>query len=274
MAYGSRSNFFTGDPQEASASLAQETANAEATRSWLKANAIRLNTVEAGNGFADMQPLKKIIGDARIVALGEATHGSREFFQLKHRMLEFLATEEGFTIFSIEANMPEAYRLNDYVLNGNGDPAKLIAGMYFWTWNTQEVLDMVLWMREFNKSGKGRVQFTGFDMQTPNVAADIVRDFVDKNDPDYADALRKASDVARAAPQRLFRFRPQQANASAIAAISRQKTLAEAGPDSGGVWTATRAYLLLTTCKTAARREPWTGSDMKSIFQLQPARRI
>jgi TonB family protein len=167
---------------------------------WISEHAVRLQTPEAGNGFADMQPLKKMIGNARIVSLGEATHGTREFFQLKHRMLEFLASEMGFTIFSIEANMPEAYRLNDYVLNGNGDPAKLIKGMYFWTWDTQEVLDMVLWMREFNKSGKGRVQFTGFDMQTPNVAADIVRDFVDKNDPEYADALRKASDVAKAAP--------------------------------------------------------------------------
>ena len=164
--------------EEASARLARENANARATRSWLAANAIRLNTVEAGHGFVDMQPLKKIIGDARIVSLGEATHGSREFFQLKHRMLEFLATEKGFTIFSIEANMPEAYRLNDYVLNGTGDPATLIKGMYFWTWTTEEVLDMVLWMREFNKSGKGRVQFTGFDMQTPDVAAGIVRDFV------------------------------------------------------------------------------------------------
>jgi TonB family protein len=166
---------------------------------WIRANAVRLQTPEAGHGFADMQPLKKMIGNARIVSLGEATHGTREFFQLKHRMLEFLATEMGFTIFSIEANMPEAYRLNDYVLNGNGDPAKLIKRMYFWTWDTQEVLDMVMWMREFNKSGKGRVQFTGFDMQTPNVAADIVRDFVDKNDTEYADALRKASDMAKAA---------------------------------------------------------------------------
>jgi erythromycin esterase-like protein len=59
-------------------------------------------------------------------------HGSREFFQLKHRMLEFLATQMGFTIFSIEANMPEAYKLNDYILRGEGDPAKLIKGMYFW----------------------------------------------------------------------------------------------------------------------------------------------
>src|SRR4051794_4032483 len=74
--------------------------------SWIRANAVPLKTVEARHGFDDMQPLRRIIGDARIVSLGEATHGSREFFQLKHRMLEFLATEMGFTIFSIEANMP------------------------------------------------------------------------------------------------------------------------------------------------------------------------
>jgi erythromycin esterase-like protein len=171
-------------------------ADDQAVIEWMRANAVRITTAEAGHGFADMQPLKKIVGDARIVALGEATHGTREFFQLKHRMLEFLATEMGFTIFSIEANMPEAYRLNDYVLNGAGDPKQLLKGMYFWTWDTEEVLSMILWMREFNKSGKGRVEFTGFDMQTPTVALEIVRDFVSKNDPDYAATLRLASDQA------------------------------------------------------------------------------
>ena len=108
---------------------------------WVRSHAIRLTTAEAGHGFADLQPLERVVGDARIVSLGEATHGSREFFQLKHRMLEFLATQMGFSIFSIEANMPEAYRLNDYVLNGTGDPAQLLRGMYFWTWDTEEVLD-------------------------------------------------------------------------------------------------------------------------------------
>lgn len=183
---------------ESSIRLAHETAEA-AVKSWLGTNAIRLNTVESGHGFADMQPLKGIIGNARIVSLGEATHGTREFFQLKHRMLEFLATQMGFTIFSIEANLPEAYRLNDFVLNGKGDPAKLIRGMYFWTWDTQEVLDMVLWMREFNKSGKGRVQFTGFDMMTPNVAAGIVSDFVASSDPDYTASVSQASDQTNSA---------------------------------------------------------------------------
>jgi erythromycin esterase len=101
------------------------------TSEWIRANAIRLSTPEAGHGFADLQPLKSVIGNARIVSLGEATHGTREFVQLKHRMLEFLATEMGFTMFSIEANMPAAYRLNDYVLHGTGDPAELLRGMYF-----------------------------------------------------------------------------------------------------------------------------------------------
>jgi erythromycin esterase len=98
-----------------------------------------------------------------------------------------------FTVFSIEANMPEAYRLNEFVLTGHGDPKELLKGMYFWTWNTEEVLDMILWMREFNQSGKGHIEFTGFDMQTPTMAAQNVRDFVMVND--YPDAV---SEVDRA----------------------------------------------------------------------------
>ena len=152
---------------------------------WVKEHAVVFNTAEAGSGFDDLKPLKELIGTARIVAVGEGTHGTREFFQMKHRLVEFLASEMGFTIFSIEANMPEAYRVNDFVLTGEGDPKKLISGMYFWTWNTQEVLDMVMWMREFNKSGKGQIQFTGFDMQTPDVAAQIVLDYLKKVEPEY-----------------------------------------------------------------------------------------
>src|SRR5580704_6644017 len=170
-------------------------ASAQQPVDWIRKNAIPLQTVEAGNGFNDMQPLKKVVGDARIVALGEATHGTREFFQLKHRMIEFLATRMGFTIFSIEANMPEAYRLNDYVLNGKGDPAELLKGMYFWTWDTKEVLEMIRWMREFNQSGKGRIEFTGFDMQTPAVAAQIVSNFASKNDPDHLSLIQQAVPV-------------------------------------------------------------------------------
>ena len=166
---------------------------------WLKEHVVAVKTAEAGSGFEDLMPLKEMIGDARIVALGEATHGTREFFQMKHRLIEFLASEMGFTIFSIEANMPEAYRVNDFVLRGEGDPKELLAGMYFWTWNTQEVLDLILWMRELNKSGGGELQFTGFDMQTPNVAMQIVQDFVAKVEPGYSATVAKTYTAAKTA---------------------------------------------------------------------------
>jgi erythromycin esterase-like protein len=69
--------------------------------------------------------------------------------------------------------------------------------MYFWTWDTEEVLDMILWMRAFNASGRGRVQFTGFDMQTPIVAMEIVRAFVARYDPPSVTAIVRAnSEVA------------------------------------------------------------------------------
>lgn len=154
--------------------------------SWLRKQAIPFATVEAGNGFDDLQRLKKVIGDARVVSLGEQTHGTREFFQMKHRLVEFLASEMGFTLFAIEANMPEAYQVDRYVLTGQGDPRELLKGMYFWTWNTQEVLDMILWMRDFNQSGRGRIQFLGFDMQATRVAAIVVRDFLAKVDSGYS----------------------------------------------------------------------------------------
>jgi erythromycin esterase len=84
---------------------------------WLKTHAIPIEHVEAGTGFADLQRLKTAIGDARIVALGEATHGTREINQLRYRLTEFLASESGFTVVALET-MVEADHVNEYVLHG------------------------------------------------------------------------------------------------------------------------------------------------------------
>jgi erythromycin esterase len=151
--------------------------------SWLNKNVIPVKYVKAENGLDDLKPLNDLIGDARIVSLGECTHGSSEVFSMKHRMLEYLVKEKGFTIFSIEANMPEAYALNEYIIDGKGDPKKLLSGMYFWTWYTQEVLDMIEWMKKYNETAANKIRFTGFDMQTPNVAIKIVRDYLSLHKP-------------------------------------------------------------------------------------------
>lgn len=194
---------------------------------WIHAHAVPFDRAEPGQGWDDLMPLKEIVGDARIVALGEGTHGTREFFQMKHRITEFLANEMGFTVFAIEANMPEARQVNRYVLTGEGDPKKALAGMYFWTWNTQEVLDMIEWMRAFNASGQGRIAFWGFDMQTPDVAMDSVRSFVDRRDPTYAETLAQAYEkvdeilqarrnAGNAAAMRPFNLEPSRAAAQQV----------------------------------------------------------
>ncbi|MBK6380306.1 MAG: erythromycin esterase family protein [Chitinophagaceae bacterium] len=156
--------------------LAQTESNSAA--SWLNKNCIPIKYVKAENGFDDLNPLKDLIGDARIVSLGECTHGSSEVFSMKHRMLEYLVKEKGFTIFSIEANMPEAYALNEYIIDGKGDPRKLMAGMYFWTWYTQEVLDMIEWMKKYNETATKKIMFTGFDMQFSDVSIKILRKYL------------------------------------------------------------------------------------------------
>ncbi|HWM86747.1 MAG TPA: erythromycin esterase family protein, partial [Kofleriaceae bacterium] len=159
---------------------------------WVRENAIPLLSVEAGHGFDDMKPLRRLIGGARIVALGEATHGTREFFQMKHRMLEYLVSELGFTVFAIEASFPESEVVDDYVMTGRGDPAAALAGMHFWTWDTHEVRDLIEWMRQWNAdpSHRRKVRFYGFDMQFSVAARDSLLRFLDRADPTYAAELR------------------------------------------------------------------------------------
>ncbi|MBC8145247.1 MAG: erythromycin esterase family protein, partial [bacterium] len=121
----------------------------------------------AGKGFDDMARLGKLIGKAKIVALGEATHGSREFFQFKHRMLEFLVREMGFTVFAIEASASACLNINDYVMGRTDSGAAALDSQGYWTWNTVEVMDMINWMRAYNRSVtvERRVSFVGIDMQ-------------------------------------------------------------------------------------------------------------
>jgi len=157
------------------------TANSKEIK-WLQNHCIEIKTVEAENGFEDLQPLKEMIGNARVVALGENTHGTSDIFKLKHRLVEFLVSEMGFSIFSIESSMPETYKLNNYILHGKGDPKELIKDLHMWPWNTQEVLDMIKWMKKFNERGKGKIQFTGFDMQYYTGALENLRNFAEKND--------------------------------------------------------------------------------------------
>lgn len=160
----------------------------------LKERALPIKTVEAGHGFEDLAALDQIVGDARLVGLGEASHGTREFFQMKHRILEYLVEKKGFTVFAIEANWPEVEVADRYIKTGKGDVTGALDAMYFWTWHTHEVADLIQWMHDYNqKPGQHPIlTFTGFDMQTPDVAAQQVLDYFGKADKPSQESAAKA----------------------------------------------------------------------------------
>jgi erythromycin esterase len=208
---------------------------------WLRGHVVPLRTAAAGQGYDDLRPLAAIVGKARIVALGEATHGSREFFQLKHRVLEYLVSEQGFTVFAIEANWPESLAVDEYVLHGTGDPAKALAGLYFWTWNTEEVLDMIRWMRAYNAdpAHARKVRFLGFDMQTARVAVPAVAAYLEKVDPAYAKEV-----------------------AGTLAGL--RETAREASPESAAALSAARDLL----ARFDARRDAYVGASSRREWDL------
>ena len=162
---------------------APDAAMRRAAVDWVKRTGVPLRTVEAGRGFEDLLPLEPVLEGVRVVALGEATHGTREFFQLKHRLLEFLVERRGFTVFALESGFAEMLALDTYVLTGEGDPARLLRGE---TWDTQEVLALVRWMRAYNAdpAHPRKVRLLGVDMQFSPTAAARVDAWLKKVDPE------------------------------------------------------------------------------------------
>ena len=125
------------------------------------------------------------MGSAHVVGLGEGTHGSSEFQTQKHRFIRYLVENKGFTHFAVEGSEPDAEFINQYVLTGQGDPVRLLSGLRFWITNTQEMLDLVKWMRQWNTTvaPAQRVQFHGVDMQNPTIALDTVEKYIARVDP-------------------------------------------------------------------------------------------
>lgn len=133
----------------------------------LKDNIITIKTTKAEEGFEDLMPLKDILMDKKIVGIGEATHGTADFFQMKHRMFQFLVKEMGYRIFVIEAQFGDGQIVNDYILNGNGTLEFSSKALKQFTVTSNETLDMIEWMKKFNNGveEKDKIKFYGYDMQ-------------------------------------------------------------------------------------------------------------
>ncbi|MFF3485829.1 erythromycin esterase family protein [Streptomyces sp. NPDC002701] len=127
-----------------------------------------LDSTDPDSRSRDLGALDRMIGDADVVGLGEATHGSQEFFRMKHRLFRHLVETKGFRTFSLELAWSSGVRINEYVLYGKGDLRTIAREEFqgaYRIWNNQDYIDLIEWMREHNRSHpKDPVQFMGNDM--------------------------------------------------------------------------------------------------------------
>jgi len=144
----------------------------------------------------DFDPLLKAVGDARFVLIGEASHGTHEFYRLRAQITKRLIAEKGFTAVAVEADWPDAYRVNQYVRfeSQDEDAIDALAGFQrfpAWMWRNADVLDFVGWLRNYNEHRHSqRAGFYGLDLYSLHASIRAVLDFLDKVDPDAARRAR------------------------------------------------------------------------------------
>lgn len=144
---------------------------------------------------ANLEPLLNRIGDARIVLIGEATHGTSEFYRMRNRITTELIRKKGFRFVSIEGDWPDAARIDHYVRHFEYSPSEWIAFARFptWMWRNVEVREFVDWLRQHNHglSEKKRVAFHGLDLYSLYSSIRAVLQYLDEVDPSTAAVARE-----------------------------------------------------------------------------------
>ncbi len=143
---------------------------------------------------ASIDALIDRIGDARLVLLGEATHGTSEFYRMRARITQELIVRRGFQFVAVEADWPDAARIDDYVLGGpRRSKVDFTPFTRFptWMWRNAEVHDFVDWLRAHNAADEAhKVGFHGLDLYSLFTSIAAVLAYLDDVDPDAAKVAR------------------------------------------------------------------------------------
>lgn len=150
----------------------------------------------------DFDALLDLVADAPFVLLGEATHGTHEFYRARAQITKRLIAERGFAGVCIEGDWPDAYRVNRYVRGACDDveAAESLAGFArfpTWMWRNAEVLDFIAWLREYNdalRGGAPKAGFYGLDLYSLFASIDAVIRYLDEIDPRAAQVARRRYD--------------------------------------------------------------------------------
>jgi erythromycin esterase-like protein len=149
-------------------------------------------------GANDYDALLELIGDARLVLLGEASHGTHEFYFDRAQITKRLIAEKNFTVLAIEADWPDASRVHRYVRAASADKNanEALAGFRrfpTWMWRNTVVVEFVEWLRDFNQRlnpKRAKAGFYGMDLYSLHASIDAVLTYLQKVDPDAAARAR------------------------------------------------------------------------------------
>jgi protein-L-isoaspartate(D-aspartate) O-methyltransferase len=152
--------------------------------------------------FADIQsgdvaPIVERVSNCRLALVGEATHGTSEFYRIRAELTKELILKGGFRFVAVEADWPDAARIDQYVRGINSSerrqPWEAFSRFPTWMWRNREVLDFIEWLREYNHSiadPERRVGFYGLDLYSMFTSIRAVLDYLDRVDPDAARIAR------------------------------------------------------------------------------------
>ena len=141
----------------------------------------------------DFDPLLALVGDSRFVLIGEASHGTHEFYRIRAEITKRLIREKGFSAVAVEADWPDAYRVNRYVQGrgGDTDASQALGGFKRfpqWMWRNADVLEFIGWLRDHNDAMQigRRVGFYGLDLYSLHASMEAVLSYLRVVDPEAA----------------------------------------------------------------------------------------
>lgn len=163
------------------------------------ADAVRRAALPLTDEAASLDPLMEVIGDARFALIGEASHGTHEFYDVRARLTRRLIEEKGFDAVAVEADWPDAYRVNRYVRGrsaGDALPEDALGDFQrfpLWMWRNTVVLDFIAWLRTHNREReyRDRVGFYGVDLYSLYGSIQAVIRYLEGVDPDAARRARE-----------------------------------------------------------------------------------
>lgn len=146
-------------------------------------NTVKLDYYEPHDPLDDLKSLDPYFEGRKMIGLGESTHGTHEFFRMRHRLIKYLVESHEFNTVFMEADFAACLPINEFITKGKGTSTDAVDALGLWPWITQEMVDLVEWLRSYNSMHPtNQVSFIGADVQKINETIVELEEILEKYD--------------------------------------------------------------------------------------------